>query len=116
MSYFPRQKDIVWIDFDPSKGREIRKRRPALVLSGNDYINATHFVIVSPITSTIRNFPTYYDLSEKYKTKGQVVCQQLYSYDISKNANRNIEFIEQMEDEDFYQIAQIVSMDFSFRF
>ncbi|WP_154064494.1 type II toxin-antitoxin system PemK/MazF family toxin, partial [Enterococcus faecalis] len=30
---YPKQKDIVWIDFDPSKGKEIRKRRPALVVS-----------------------------------------------------------------------------------
>lgn len=28
---YPKQKDIIWIDFDPSKGKDIRKRIPALV-------------------------------------------------------------------------------------
>jgi mRNA interferase MazF len=31
--YLPKQKDVVWIDFNPQKGREIQKYRPALVLS-----------------------------------------------------------------------------------
>ena len=33
MGYKPTQRDIVIIDFAPSKGYEIRKRRPALVMS-----------------------------------------------------------------------------------
>lgn len=114
MDYVPKQKDIVWIDFDPSKGREIRKRRPAVVLSSNEYINATHFVIVSPITSTIRDLPTYITLNDQYKIHGQVNCQQIYSYDITNKANRNIEFVEKMKDEDFYRIAQLILWDFHF--
>lgn len=109
-----KQKDIIWINFDPSKGREIQKRRPALVLSSDNYIKSTNFVIVAPITSTIRKLPSFYSLDEKYKTKGQVVCQQLYSYDISKSANRHAEYIETLEDDDFYQIAQIVKWNFNF--
>lgn len=113
--YLPKQKDIVWIDFDPSKGREIQKRRPAVVISSDEYTKATHFVIVSPITSTIRNFPTYVTLSNQYKTHGQVNCQQMYSYDITKRASRNIEFVEKMKDEDFYRVAQLVLWDFNFK-
>lgn len=31
--YIPDIGDVVWIDFDPQKGNEIQKRRPALVIS-----------------------------------------------------------------------------------
>ncbi|HFS4778978.1 type II toxin-antitoxin system PemK/MazF family toxin, partial [Enterococcus faecium] len=30
--YIPKKGDIVWIDFDPSVGKEIQKRRPGLVV------------------------------------------------------------------------------------
>lgn len=30
--YIPEKQDIIWLDFDPSVGREIQKRRPALVV------------------------------------------------------------------------------------
>ena len=59
MTYKAKQGDVVWLDFDPSEGHEIRKRCPAVVLSSNAYNRATGFVIVAPITSTIRTLPGY---------------------------------------------------------
>lgn len=115
MTYIPKQKDIVWIDFDPQRGREIKKRRPALVLSSDIYNKRTHFVIVSPITSTIRNIPGYFTL-QNYETHGQVAAAQIYSLDASANAQRAIQFIESMRDEDFYRVAQIVYFNFDFPF
>lgn len=31
--YIPRQRDFVFINFDPSLGSEIKKRRPAVVVT-----------------------------------------------------------------------------------
>lgn len=73
--YTPKQGDIIWIDFDPSRGHEIRKRKPAVILSKNGYNELTNFVVVAPITSTIRHLPTFYTLdSQKYRVHGQVNC------------------------------------------
>lgn len=49
----PRQGEVWWADLDPTRGSEIRKRRPALVLS-NDVLNAGSLglAIVAPITTT----------------------------------------------------------------
>ncbi|MFG5379495.1 type II toxin-antitoxin system PemK/MazF family toxin, partial [Enterococcus faecalis] len=44
MEYKPKQRDIVIIDFAPSKGYEIRKRRPALVMSKDKYNTSTNLV------------------------------------------------------------------------
>ncbi|CBL46732.1 Growth inhibitor (topoisomerase poison CcdB) [gamma proteobacterium HdN1] len=53
-SFIPDRNDIVWLDFEPTKGKEIGKRRPALVLSSKDYNKATNLMICCPISSSIR--------------------------------------------------------------
>ncbi len=35
--YIPDTGDIIWIDFDPQRGNEIQKRRPALVITSQIY-------------------------------------------------------------------------------
>ncbi|MQS53444.1 type II toxin-antitoxin system PemK/MazF family toxin [Companilactobacillus mishanensis] len=113
MSYTPAQGDIIWIDFDPTRGHEIKKRRPALIVSGNDYNRATNFIIVCPITHTIRSIPSYFNLTG-YKTEGQVVTQQLYSLDSTDKGTRNPQFIEKLDPPDFMGIAQLISFNFNF--
>jgi len=115
MTYLPRQKDIIWINFDPQRGREIKKRRPALIISSDLYNQKTGFVIVAPITSTIRDSPGYLTLNN-YQTHGQVVAAQIHSFDSSISANRTIDYIETMRDDDFYRVAQIVYYNFNFPF
>ena len=56
--YIPDRGDVVWIDFDPTKGKEIGKYRPALVYSSKAYNKATSLMICSPISTSIRNTPS----------------------------------------------------------
>ena len=53
--YLPDVQDIVWLDFNPSLGHEIRKGRPALVLSHKGYSQLTNLVVVCPITHAANN-------------------------------------------------------------
>ena len=46
-AYIPDRQDIIWIDFDPSLGKEIRKRRPAVVLSSKKYSKVSGLTIVA---------------------------------------------------------------------
>lgn len=49
----PLRGEVWWVSFDPSVGGEIRKTRPAIILS-NDAANAAlNRVIVIPITSQV---------------------------------------------------------------
>jgi len=41
MSYIPERGDIIWLNFDPSSGREIIKRRPAYVISRKVFNHST---------------------------------------------------------------------------
>jgi mRNA interferase MazF len=53
-AYIPDRNDIVWLDFEPTKGKEIGKYRPALVLSSKEYNKRTNLLICSPISTSIR--------------------------------------------------------------
>ncbi|MDX7992283.1 MazF family transcriptional regulator [Xenorhabdus sp. psl] len=52
--YLPKRNDIIFIDFEPVKGKEIGKERPALVLSSEEYNKKTGLVIICPISTSIR--------------------------------------------------------------
>lgn len=52
-SYIPNRGDIIWLDFEPVKGIEIGKYRPALVLSDSVYNNVKGLLICCPISTKI---------------------------------------------------------------
>jgi mRNA interferase MazF len=54
----PRRGEVWWVSFDPSVGGEIRKTRPAIVLSNNAANAALNRVIVVPLSSqTAKLYP-----------------------------------------------------------
>ncbi len=91
MTYVPEQGDLVWLDFDPSSGREIIKRRPAYVISKQAFNQHTKMAIVAPITSTIRGAKLEVVLPEGGETKGAILMYQLKSINFIQ---RNVKFIE----------------------
>lgn len=56
--YLPKRGDICWLDFEPTKGKEIGKYRPALILSHETHNQVTGLVICMPVSSSIRGAPT----------------------------------------------------------
>ncbi len=52
--YIPEREDIIWLDFEPTKGKEIGKYRPALVLSSKTYNRKTGLLLCCPISTSIR--------------------------------------------------------------
>lgn len=108
-SYIPKKGDLVWINFDPSSGKEIQKRRPGLVVSRYEFNRSTLFAVVCPITSTIRNHPTRYTLPEDLDIFGQVVISQLKALDFKV---RKISFSERLPLQDIAKIDQIIEYIF----
>ena len=49
------QRDIVLISLNPTRGREQKGTRPAVVISGNAYHHSS-LCIVCPLTTTIHSF------------------------------------------------------------
>ena len=69
--YWPDAGDLIWTDFDPTLGREQAGRRPALVVSPTAFALNTGFVLVCPITSRVRPFPTSVVLPDRPADRGR---------------------------------------------
>lgn len=75
-----RRFDVFLINLDPTLGSEIQKTRPCLVISPdemNEYINT---VIIAPMTTKGRDYPTRVSCTFQGKT-GQIVLDQLRTVD-----------------------------------
>ncbi|MFL0798335.1 MAG: type II toxin-antitoxin system PemK/MazF family toxin [Cellvibrionaceae bacterium] len=62
-TYIPDRNDIIWMDFEPTKGKEIGKYRPALILSSKAYNKQTGLVICCPVSTSIRGAETEVEVS-----------------------------------------------------
>jgi len=77
--YIPDAGDLIWTDFDPSRGREQAGRRPALVVSSAEFTENTGLAAVCPITSRIRPFPTSVVLPPDLPIAGEILTSHIRS-------------------------------------
>jgi mRNA interferase MazF len=89
--YIPDRGDIVFLNFDPTKGHEQRGHRPALVLSPISYNRKTSLALFMPITNKQKGYPFEVVLPAELKTQGVVLADQLKCLDWQ---DRGIEFVE----------------------
>lgn len=80
VTYVPESGDIVWMEFEPQQGKEIRKTRPALIISPEMYNRKTGLTLCVPITSQIKKHPFKVILSNSI-ISGAIVCDQIRSFD-----------------------------------
>ncbi len=78
--YIPKEGDIVWLEFDPQKGKEIQKTRPALTISPQAYNSKIGLGLFMPITSNIKGYP-FEVVINKGEVQGAVLCDQIRSLD-----------------------------------
>ncbi len=75
--------DIFLVSLDPSKGLEIKKTRPCLVISPDEMNRYIKTLIVAPMTSKIRDYPTRILVTFEGK-KGNIVLDQIRTIDKSR--------------------------------
>jgi len=73
---FPGRDEVWLIRLDPSLGSEIKKTRPCLVVSPDEMNESLQTVVVAPMTTTLRNYPTRITVTFRGKT-GQVALDQI---------------------------------------
>lgn len=107
MGYIPEQGDIIWLNFDPSSGKEIMKRRPAYVISRKIFNEHTELALVAPISSTIRGIKLEVVLEESLNTQGAILIHQLKSLDF---AERDAEFIESVSKTTIDKVKTLIKL------
>lgn len=75
--------DILLISLDPSQGAEIKETRPCLVISPNEMNKYINTLIIAPMTSKIRDYPTRIPVTFDGK-KGNIVLDQIRTIDKSR--------------------------------
>ena len=80
-TYIPDRGDVVWIDFDPQRGREQAGRRPALVLSPEAYNGLVGLLVLCPITSRRKGYPYEVVIPPGLPVKGIILADQVKSFD-----------------------------------
>ncbi len=78
-TYCPDQGDIVWLQFNPQRGREQAGHRRALVLTPRSYNRITRLCIVCPITFRVKGYPLESAVPPGGDTIGAVLCDHVRS-------------------------------------
>lgn len=71
---------VYLVRLDPTKGSEIKKARPCLVISPDEMNRHIRTVIVAPMTSTVRSYPSRVSTTFQ-KKRGQIVLDQIRPVD-----------------------------------
>jgi len=74
------QYQIVLVNLDPTVGSEIKKTRPCVIISPDEMNKYLQTVIIAPMTSQSRHYPTRIEVKHDDK-KGWIVLDQLRTVD-----------------------------------
>ena len=72
--------DVYLVNLDPTIGSEIQKTRPCLIISPDEMNRHIRTVIVAPMTTAGKVYPTRITCQFK-KKKGQIVLDQIRTID-----------------------------------
>jgi mRNA interferase MazF len=76
-----RRGEVWWVDFDPSQGMEIQKRRPAVILTVNALNKARGTVVVVPLSTSAQPRPPIVIPLPSAGDNSVAVCDQLCAAD-----------------------------------
>ena len=74
------QYDIVLVNLDPIIGSEIKKTRPCVIISPNEINNNLRTIVVAPMTTKSKKYPTRIPIKHD-KKEGWIVIDQLRTID-----------------------------------
>ena len=74
------QYQIVLVNLDPTVGSEIKKVRPCVIISPDEMNQYLKIVVIAPMTTTSKKYPTRIKIKHDNKT-GWVVIDQIRTID-----------------------------------
>ena len=94
------QYDIVLVNLDPTIGSEIKKTRPCVIISPNEMNHIIKTIIIAPMTSTSKSYPTRL----KLKDDSYIVLDQIKTID----KQRVIKYLDRLKLSDIKKIKSII--------
>ena len=97
------QYDVFLINLDPTLGHEIKKTRPCLVISPNEMNHTIRTVIIAPMTTKSRAYPTRVPVQFEGKT-GWIVLDQIRTVD----SLRLIKKLGSINKKEIFQVKAVI--------
>ncbi|MGC4023207.1 MAG: type II toxin-antitoxin system PemK/MazF family toxin [Cyclobacteriaceae bacterium] len=95
--------EVYLVNLDPTVGSEIKKSRPCVVLSPAEMNSVLGTVIVAPMTTTLRGYPSR--LEVRFQNKFCEIClDQMRSVDDSRLSKSSLGRLKLQEIEDVKDI------------
>ena len=81
-TYYPDRGDLIELNFHPAAGREIDKRRPAIVLSPLAYNRKTGLCLVVPLSTNLSPGPLWLPMPPGHLPRPSIIlCDYVKSFD-----------------------------------
>ena len=80
------QYQIILVNLDPTIGSEIKKTRPYVVISPDEMNKYLNTIVIAPMTTTSKNYPTRVEIKHDNKT-GWIVLDQIRTIDKQRIIN-----------------------------
>ena len=101
------QYDIVLVNLDPTIGSEMKKTRPCVVLSPNEMNKYLQTIVIAPMTSSSKPYPTRVEVKHK-TTKGWIAIDQIRTIDRMRIVKR----FETLTDKEIEKVKSVIQETF----
>jgi mRNA interferase MazF len=98
---------IVLVNLDPTIGSEIKKTRPCVIISPDEMNKYLQTLVIAPMTSQSKNYPTRLEVKHNNK-KGWVVLDQIRTID----KQRIIKVLDKLSDKEIIKLKGIIKEAF----
>ncbi len=96
-----KQYEIVLVNLDPTIGNEMKKTRPCAVISPNEMNKYLQTIVIAPITSSSKPYPTRIEIMQT-KISGWLVLDQIRTVDkiriVKKIGNLTAQEVESLKE------------------
>ena len=101
------QYEVVLVNLDPTIGSEMQKTRPAVILSPNEMNKYLNTVVIAPMTSSSKSYPTRVEVNHN-KTKGWIVLDQIRTIDRQRITKK----LDKLTEKDIKKVKNILKETF----
>lgn len=101
------QYEIVLVNLDPTIGSEIKKTRPCVIISPNEMNMHLDVIIIAPMTSTSKKYPTRISTSLNNK-KGWIVIDQIRAID----KKRLVKVLGKLKEPEIRKVKEVIKETF----
>ncbi|MGC9355992.1 MAG: type II toxin-antitoxin system PemK/MazF family toxin [Mariniphaga sp.] len=98
-----KQYQIILVNLDPTIGSEIKKTRPCVVISPNEMNKYLRTVVIAPMTTSSKKYPTRVKIKHDKKI-GWVVLDQIRTID----RQRIIKVFGELQDFEIQELKSVL--------